>query len=332
MSNTYNRSKLIGILTGTMYVLCSLALSVSLSWVLAERVFFDQLLYGKSKMYGYAPFGNTHPHDFGERSRVVRSLYADRKNPASVLGDTTDDLYTVAVIGDSYVWGLGVRQDQTLPFVLEQKLNTFRPSRVLALGAMGDDAIDNYAKYTSITQQTEIDLVVFLPVDNDIVFNEYRKYTHDPFYELRDECVRTYHGEPILNVSPKRDDYLDVLEDDEYPERIYSQAWMNPVNNCMLRNIIARYPKQNVLYFIADSYDAAEHINDYVALLKEQGLTIITADEGRNKSAYTKYWKNPTTHFHVSRKEHHPSALAHRMFAEVLYEAITSHADRTTLQ
>lgn len=100
----------------------------------------------------------------------------------------------------------------------------------------------------------------------------------------------------------------------------------------MLEQVLSRYPRDRALYFVAEAYTPNEQLKRYTKLLGGNGLHVISFDLGAQMDAYKAYWQDGGTRFHVSRKEHHPSTLAHRMFADILYEEIVTNPRRRQVQ
>ena len=101
-------------------ILCLIVLSVILSyqglhWI-AETFFFDRLFYQKSVAHGYF-LDETKLPDFGDRTRdLVAHLDADEKKlPQNVYPG-----FRVVLIGDSFLWGQGVRHEHTVTALLEK--------------------------------------------------------------------------------------------------------------------------------------------------------------------------------------------------------------------
>lgn len=300
-------------------------LSVKAALYVARNYFFDQFYYGKSEAFGYWVAGRTqNSEEFGNRSKDVRQLYADNTKPANILGATSDDTYTIAVIGDSEVWGLGALFEETFPQLLQKKLGTVRKTRVLSLGSMGDDVVDNLTKYKYLQQHARIDLYIFVPVSNDIVINQYRKYANDELAGINKTCEDEAGIPPTTNISPADPNYLKIMSK-EYINRIYYESYANDTNWCILRAAMRQYPKDGAMYFAADDIFWDTHLFQYMNEFKKLGMYTFSSRRAMGDARYARYWTKTREQLRVSAQEDHPSALAHRMYADVLFDEITNN-------
>ena len=145
----------------------SVVISLLLSYWIAERYFFDKLFYQKSIQHGYwIPIEGYKERvadllELESRLKDDRGLQLHDKQPSNK--------FTIAVIGDSYVWGQGVRFSQTATQGLEKKLNKYRNTEVLSFAYSGDNILDYAHRYHQIMQSFDVDLYIFALVINDIL-------------------------------------------------------------------------------------------------------------------------------------------------------------------
>jgi hypothetical protein len=125
-----------------LFICITIATSAARRWA-AETYFFDKFIYDKNPRYGYFAQGTT-TASFGKRAEELLHLEEFQNNQkqgtTGVSGETADSRYAVVVIGDSYVWGQGLRNEDRFAYILEKKLNTIIPSHVMSLGECRADA------------------------------------------------------------------------------------------------------------------------------------------------------------------------------------------------
>ena len=89
---------------------------------------------------------------------------------------STKDIYTIALIGDSFAYGLGVRENESFGRILEAKLNKIKPTKIYVLALPGDSIVENYAKFLLMDSSVRVDLYIFSMVKNDLVYDHNHKY------------------------------------------------------------------------------------------------------------------------------------------------------------
>ena len=111
---------------------------------------------------------------------------------------------------------------------------------------------------------------------------------------------------------------------DEHYDYIVSDAWKNDKNLCVLSEFSKKVRANNSLFLITDDYwSESKHYDEYVKRLEESGKKVISSAVAKNYSKYSSIWNK--YHFNklrVSKKDLHPSALAHEMYADVLLDYI----------
>jgi lysophospholipase L1-like esterase len=117
----------------------------------------------------------------------------------------------IAVLGDSFVWGYGVEQDENFAAVLETRLNEAGYNvEVLNFGLTGYGTDQNYLAYQELARDYRPDIVILAFYENDVLeVANYQMYGYaKPFFEL------DAGGELVLtNVPvPEPDDWLGTRE------------------------------------------------------------------------------------------------------------------------
>ncbi len=313
-------------------VFLSLALSIFAALRIGELFFFDKLFYGKSVVFGYFPAGKDTPlESFGKRSQdIVQLLDSEAQSVSAstetrVLGASTGE-YVVAVIGDSFVWGTGIKEDQRVSVLLEKKLNRYRKTKVISLAQIGDSALDNYLKYQDISRTRHIDAYIFVLIENDLMLNLKARYLPDQYSTIIHQCVSKIGGNAVYY------DYEMELHDPGYYERSVSDSFKNSVNLCVLNYVAVGYPK-NGIYFSATDYDDSEpEFAVYNSALQKNGLRTVSSAEGKKLPEYKKYWSDPWRFFAVSKSEQHSSALANQMYADILTNELLTNPQFSFLE
>lgn len=290
--------------------LTTIALSVLIVTWASEKFFFDRFYYYKSIKHGYwisRPRGKSlSPRDFGKRGYDIAALSDFIRNQSSnTLGSTTDDkMFTVAVIGDSYVWGQGLVEEDRFVNLLKEKLNLIRSTKMISLGNSGDSMLDNYLKYLSISKIHKIDLYIFGIVDNDLLLREKSIYNSKFQNTVIKSCDK-----PIILDPPNAQ-----ASEFKYGTAVaQSYEKSNFGNWCVFEKSIKDIAVTNSLFFnFGDHFGDKNLLEKYTNALMQKGHVVISP-----------LFNNIVeSGLHVSRKDPHPSAYANRVFANTLYESI----------
>jgi len=313
-------------------LIISILISYRLFLFISEKYFFNELFYQKSNSYGYR---------FEERekfSEKVADLLLKRKDKnnikkrgedldslinqsvndeENILDKEIDEGYKIAVIGDSYVFGVGIKERERFPVLLEKKLNEITPTKVYILGESWDSILDHYAKYLLAEKHLDIDLYIFHIVDNDLLLGELDKYPNKK--SIFDELKRNCPGEAFF--------YDESLSFDEMHLKSFSKDY---ANLCLLSEIIKKMAKDNVVFFptsvvpslaqlgndrSSEKYVWSYTMNTYLDRIKEGGGNILSPNSLEN------FIYEP-----VSSIEVHASLRTHRLYAELLFKEITENS------
>lgn len=318
---------------------CLIGISIFISllflyWI-GEKYFFDKLFYKKSVAHGYskdawniAANPNISP---GLKNRVkdityIKDLY-NADDSTNVLGASDSDQnkeFVIAIIGDSFVYGMGIREEQRFGELLEKKLNSLYPTKIYILAQSGDGIIENYAKFNLANKYLKPDLYIFGLVNNDLVFELYDKYPSqkDLYAEIKQFCP----GEEFMwfwwKEDFKKESWQDLLINQ------YASSFLPKYQNvCLLRKIAENITKtSNKILFYSfyqennkiDNTDSklnqlhSAFMKKYVDIIKQAGGVVVFQPDGD-------VWSS------VSNTERHPSAQANKDFANQLFEEITKN-------
>lgn len=297
------KSQTLRLLPRLCLALLSFVLSISVVYTIAEPYFFDLIIYQKSLLHGYGRMIEDYMPFYGRRSRDLREL-ARRQTIERTDGTVPEKTavakpFTVAVIGDSYVWGRGLTNGNLVTVQLEKLLRKIKPTEILTFGYPGDNILDYLKRYREIERLFSVDLYVFMLSPNDMYAPENNPY-HE---EILNHCREQYPGEPIL-----------------YPADGDTNQNLSRGNICITEEAFRRLPTARARYFIMSFRKAPDIVDQAMTqILARQSKTIVTA---RDNPKYRVYWETPGRYFYISSHETHASKLAHRMMAEVLFDNI----------
>ncbi len=301
--------------------------SIFLFYFLAEKYFFDKFFYYKSVDHGYWVFEENKPstlsyEDFGERSLYYRQL-RHGTDVEDLLPSYLNDKksFTIAVIGDSYTWGQGVRWSKTFSQILEKKLQKDFDVRVITIANCGDFIVDYLVDYRKAEKFYNPDFYVFALVVNDLAphISTYEDLKKEPIIRV---CESNF---PEEKTNIERNSDVDYLDDSNLFDPF---VLGNPINECFVKESIKQLPTEQSIYLLTESYFewAQERLDFFRETLELEGKSIVDSKKILDLPKYKKHlndyerwnYKSLT----VSKKDGHPSALVHELYAELLYEAI----------
>lgn len=309
------KQKAVRVLAVLTLVVVTTAIAIFACVWVAEHYFFDKFFYQKSEAHGYWIAEETSYKglaSYGSRGEDILALLdfiEEDKDPQTLKASAANE-FTVAILGDSYTWGVGVREQQRYADLVEQKLNQYRPTKVLVLAMEGDNIVDHYRKYAELLKSgTQVDLFIFGVVHNDAFLKKY------PWYgkEAEDE-IYGCEGEVVWDVS---EDWAEIDVAVEYPKRVVKSLQPGTKNYCIVQTLIPKLPKHQALYVNLDS------------LLTTNPDSMLMAEEYQ-KAGYPVLTMQTIAPDHtpkqqrlfVSQKETHPSVLAHELYANSIVETL----------
>lgn len=279
-------------------------------YFIAEKFFFDKFFYQKSLNYGYwIPGKILFYSDFGDRAKdliALENLEPDHKH--NISKPTDNNTFKITIIGDSYVWGQGIKNNQRFAVILENKLNQIRPTKIYSLGDCGDNIFDDYEKYQLATTSAEkANLYIFGLVSNDLVFNpDARYHTNDNLSNVISQCNFPAAFYPA-NSSNFNHQLFQALTLSISPQ---SQ------NYCAFQKIVPLFPTNSLFVDL-------ESLISYSNFQKQFSSTI--SDKLNAIYPKPKFSLPSNQALHVSLKEYHPSVLANQIYADSLFDEITTN-------
>ncbi len=286
--------------------------SLFCQWI-SEKFFFDKFYYYKSVAHGYwIPGKQIKLTDFGKRAQNIAFITSQDRNN-KILGTQTEKVFTIAIIGDSLVWGQGLRENDRFANILEDKLNMITPTKVLSLAYPGDNMLENYIKYKLISSlKKDINLYIFGIVDNDLLIsNDHGRYDKELFEQILKYCPGDYVY--VLNYNN-----IDSELDKTYADQKILSFQDQYSNICLLRHLVTIFPKDKAIYYSFG--DKSDIVNKYKKILKENNLILLEPTD----EYLSKFFIN-SKNYSVSSLEKHPSKVANQMFAEQLYDYIVEN-------
>lgn len=317
-----------------LLVVVSLGMTyLALSYI-SETYFFDKLYFRKRVSHGYwLPGKKVALEDFGERAEDLIALEKDYQSYTKgqqVLGANTDpDTFTVAIIGDSYVWGQGVRFDDTVSPLLEKKLAQYRKVKVLALSQSGNSILDDLMLYEKAMMLYPVDLYIFVLVDNDLMLFPWKADIYAN-HEVWKRCQKSYPDEvAVFDFTQEEFESITGL-DNKYVATSsvwidrFTRSWQSPFNLCLLDKSLELLPLDRAIYFISQ-FHLSPNLEKYINSLNKYGKMVLTVDDSRKLKKYEQYWQNPEKNFNISTVEKHPSRLLHQIYSELLFQEIINN-------
>ena len=211
------------------------------------------------------------------------------------------------VVGDSIVYGKGVLQFQRFSNVLEKNLNRIRPTRGLNLGECGTNIYKHYLVAQRYRDLFNPDLIIITFYGNDLlVWDDKKDFPRE--LTASDKLVKDF-----LTSSPKTIN--------EYRQRVLGTFDESTDNWKMLVYLLDKLPKENTLYFFVifeNNEIYRQKVLNIQELSKQRGFTTVNPLNLIQKKYRGKQLE-------VSKLELHPNGLANKIFAETLYQEITSN-------
>lgn len=313
-------------LLGTV-LLCTFAATAT-CFKVAEWYFFDKFFYNKDATFGYIkpvynPLGNSkNPATIEHRIRDLRLVFGGPNAYSKVLGVTDDeDIYKVLLIGDSYVYGNGVRDQDRMSAFLERQLNKVRPTKVYVLAQSGDSIVDNYYKFQHAESVIKPDVAIMGMVINDFILDQTDKYPGEQqFYDtLRQECPQEERKVQWTGPQMTIEEGMDM--------NLYPSIDPQFANICYYQKILERLEGKPVFFYSFDplSDELFAEVSDF----EKKGWQVMhTYQEMAEQHGFSVASPNNIENFvytPVATIEGHPSKDTHRLYAESMAKEIMTN-------
>lgn len=315
-------------------ILVSIAIAIWASYWIAETFFFDKFFYQKSFAHGYsdrtnlAKFGKR-TEDLIELATLTNNLAANQSVGEKILGVKTqdDETYTIAILGDSNMWGLGTRHKYTIARKLSKMLNRHRKTKIISLTFPGESITDHLYKFGLANQFYDIDLFIIDIFVNDLLLNKdillaellsqkAKKTALAEVEEIINQCKREFPEAQLIYTS-ENEFPLTKTRQDIFTE--WEMTLKNKPNLCIFKTSLERLPSNKTIYFV--SHDGENYLMEKVkSILYEKNKYVISPVDDVNS-------KLPSSNFVISQVELHPNRTMHKIFAEILYEEILNNPE-----
>lgn len=312
-------------------LIASIFLTFCLVYFFTEKYFFDKIFYKKSSIHGYflhkgelndPVLMNNSGFNFADLNVFFKNRLADL---LLILDENQklngqDQVFKIAVIGDSIAYGLGVKNKDRFTHILEKKLRKNSQVKVYNFSMFGDDLLDNYIKYKLIKEKLDIDLFIITLVDNDLIFIENDKYPkkNKILSSWREECSLPLH-------QPSHDIPDSMHWNDYFIKEIYPAADQTKhANFCIAKKIAESFENESILTLNFSVYE-----NDYSKKFMIQFLEIFSQrdirhlDLGKSIKAIDPSVLEKT----VSKMETHPSKKLHQFYADLIFNHIVENIE-----
>lgn len=288
-------------------------ISVYIAYFVTEHFFFDKFFYRKSITHGYMNDANVDMTKLGRRAVDIIWLQNEMKGQEQK-EIQNDDAYNITIIGDSAVWGQGIKNDERFTVLLEQKLNKVRKTKVYSFALPGDNFTQNYEKIKfleSIQNKNRIDLYILALGHNDAFITVSDRYLSDLSKPLLEECSK--------NSQLIYDTYVSPTETHNTYKKMTEEALDNLGNSCVIDKIVSLLPKNLIVLEIDNNFPDDSLHDKYEEIFSKYGFRLLTP---------LPYFKNTWDPFNlqsktVSKIDGHPSKYVNKIFSKILYEEIT---------
>lgn len=269
---------------------------------LIRPLFFDKFIYMKDPDYGYVHMNNG--WGFVCSANLNFAGFRDIE-----FYPKKDNEFLILVVGDSLVYGQGLRIKDRFTNLLQNKLNRIRKTRVFNIGKCGHNLYQNNVTAEEYRKKLNPDLVIFSIFENDLLI---KKDVSDFPYLYQDISDRKV----VYDVSPEDTSV-------SYSQRVSESFDEDTVNYSMLLDLAFQMPKDKTLYYLLTSWAADDRQYKLFKVFHQNGYPIINNFE----LYFEKYEKlvNKKLGLQISLKENHPNTIANQMFTERLYQEIVSN-------
>jgi len=310
--------------------------SYKLAYAISEKYFFDKLFYRKSAMHGYlnvewGDYTNIQNNEINKRISDIL-LITQEKNDSEekVLGASDNNEYRIAVLGDSFVYGWGIRKGERFSKMLENNLSKKRPTKVFILGLPGDGILDNLAKYKLAEAKLRPNLTILMFANNDFSIDWINRYPGEEelFGKLKSKCpgeVFMFDWNQYSNWSWKK----------LFLTAFFPAATDNYSNSCIFLDALREMDNQKIIFFPTNTIPKNEislpenfSNSDQELFIKHEWLMQKLKNLIKTQDGFIldyDYNNIPNDLISVSDSEGHFSKFTNKMIAEILYKEITNN-------
>jgi hypothetical protein len=263
-----------------------------------------------------------------QRVKDLMALHRQDSESNKILRSTSEKKdYVIAVIGDSFTYGMGIRNSQRFSVVLEKKLKKIKPTKVYSIALPGDNFLQYYTNYKLVEEYIKPDLYIITMVNNDFLINKYS--AEYPSFKNNFDIISQNCGKELAKIEPPiKIEMSGQVNKYEYP------AATNPTNICFVKTALSEFNQDKTLYFnmigfnpksswIEEDlakYEASINIKkimvNYIKIVNDFGGYVLNMFLAKDSNI-------PKEKFLVSKNEGHYSAESNLFIADKLFEEIT---------
>jgi GDSL-like Lipase/Acylhydrolase family len=252
------------------------------------------------------------------------------------------ETFRIVGLGDSHMFGWGVRQDETFLALLEKNLNAHSSGRkfeVWNLAVPGYNSVQEVEAFAAKVKAIAPDLVIVNWVGNDMDLPSFLAKRPDVYslrksflFELMRRRWRTWRGKRVRSSTLVlvESTGLSNLKADEVPERyrpLLGRANMLQALD-RLAKLAGKYRIRPVVLFdwnVPEADPAKAESHDPSRLLVKRwcaarGYLVVDTEEGVLR--YLQAHHLDASALRLSAKDPHPSVLRHRLIAEELFASL----------
>jgi len=241
--------------------------------------------------------------------------------------------FRIIVVGDSLTFGYGVRNEETYPSQIETTLKKKFNVEALNLGVSGcqsEDVLKIVREYTPLLQP---DLIIYGVCLNDFLPSGVREYENDMAYKFPlPEGMKTFLSERtsigqlvsraynclLMDIGLRNDFWTDILKDFKNYQTRFSKD-VKTMNEFALS--IGLPP---IVAMVLNQYPDLNSKGYQIAMAAERHLT----NAGMTVISTEKFYRNyDKQRMMVSPWEGHPSAKAHKIFADLFVADLLHRRD-----
>jgi hypothetical protein len=241
--------------------------------------------------------------------------------------------FRIIVVGDSLTYGYGVRSEETYPSQIEATLKKKFSVEVLNLGVSGyqsEDVLKIVREYIPLLQP---DLIIYGVCLNDFLPSGVGEYENDMAYKFPlPERMKTFLSERtsmgqlvsraynslLMDIGLRNDFWTDILKD----FKNYQTRFSEDVKN--MNDLALSMGLPPIMAMVLNQYPDLNSKGYQIAMAAERHLT----NAGMTVIPTEKFYRNYNKQrMMVSPWEGHPSAEAHKIFADFLVAHLLHRSD-----
>ncbi len=254
-------------------------------------------------------------------------------------GIENPDTKTIVILGDSVVFGFGLRDDETIASQFQALINQKGLSYIVKnIAAPGYSSWNEYEALNQYLKKNKVDIVFLVYIPNDVTFNNnglvnMKRYEKTKYSPMTSFLYKNLYSLSLIDLyKASQKDHSKVKESpgsenqgNQVVEKLYSD-YLNEekVNYSMeaISKIESLCEKNKIQFFVAIPrfhiwhYEYPEFSNDYETMLLDRLNSV-----GAEAFITTSHIENLTVEeINVFRNDYHPSPIAVKYLVKDIYE------------